>query len=809
MKLVFNKLFIFSLFLLYSSYYGQYPPNTFYKTIAPPVNAVAPGYLSTYDDSSTSTRMLKITQEGGATHSYSKKQTWNIDGTKYKIRSIAIYDAETHEIYKQLDGSGGIYIYDSFWSNTNPNIIYSFREDGKIKLYHVDTEILETLYDLNGVTNIYETVKLGPGEGNIDINDKYVALVGKIRNTEDFSVIVYDLQLNQVVTTKTFTNGWGNGTWAPQFIDWISVSQSGNYVGIMWNHNETSENNPYVDQDGASHYGVEMYNTTNLNYLRRIVKYGNHGDFGFTPTGEEIFVQFWGYIPGEPGSVFSYHLDGSGVDIIHTNEIFSTNGNHLSCRNILRPGWAYLNTDNLGDGHARILAVKLDGSELIENYGHSFESSSSYETYSFPCPNPDGTKVMFKSNFGDNSSTDKICLYEAYPIPFVHSKTLAFNQGATRNEFVVAEDDNNFVSSNNWTIETWVKFDNFNSPSGENHIMRLGGQLFVDSNHKLKVKVDGNYIGGGTALIAGIWYHVAYVRSASEVKLYLNGVTEIAAVGVDDGTASKFLLGSYGSPSTDHNFAGELDEVRLWDVARTNTEINATKDVELTGTEPDLLIYYDFNIGGGDALVNRANSKYNGVLQNMEKQNWVTDSSPVPVELTLFTAVASGDAVVLNWETATEVNNYGFNIESSSDNSNWNNIGFVAGHGNSNSPNSYSFTATEGAKYYRLKQLDTDGGFEYSEVVEVKVTLSYKLAQNYPNPFNPTTTVSFSFPVEVRAKIDVYNNLGQKVMKIANRNLSAGTHSLEFDASNLSSGIYFYKIETADFSKTIKMMFLK
>ena len=806
MKSFFSILLLTMLFGI--TIYGQYPPNTIYSTIAPPANAVAPGYLSTYDDSSTMTRFLKITQEGGVTHSYAKKQPWNIDGTKYKLRSVAVYDANTHAFYKTL---GGLDIYESFWSNTDPDIVYGFTVEGKIRRYNIETEVLELLYDLNGVSQVYEIVKPGPGEANIDISDKYVALVGHVKNTTHLRIIVFDLQLHQVVTTKTLNGVWGNGVDAPQYIDWVSVSQSGNYVGVMWNHNETSEGSPFVDQDGMSHYGVEIYNTTDLVYQRRIAKYGNHGDFGFAPNGDEVFAQFWGDVPGKPGSVHSYHLASNQVDIIHTNQIFNTNGNHLSCRNILRPGWAYLNTDNLNNGHARMLAVKLDGSEIIENFGHSFESSTTYARYSFPVPNPTGTKIMFKSNFGDDSSDNKICSYEAYPIPYTPSKALEFNKNSD-DDYVRAEDSNEFVSGDNWTMEAWVKFNNFNASGNEDHIMRLAGQLFVDSNNKLKVKAGGNYVEGTTVLSVDNWYHLAYVRTATEVKLYLDGNLEITAPGADEGTANRFLLGSYSTVANNTRFSGVMDEVRLWDVARSEAEINAKKDVELTGEELNLLVYYNFNNGIGNGAIDNANAGGNthGILNNMDKSSWVTENTPAPVELTSFTASVVDEKIVLTWATATEVNNYGFEVESKrASTDEWSKIGFVAGHGNSNSPQSYSFTATDGAKNYRLKQIDTDGKFEYSDVEEVEINLSYKLSQNYPNPFNPTTVINFSLPDAGAVKLSVYNTLGQEIKVLKNEDMQAGSYSVPFDGNNLTSGVYFYKLQSKTKALVKKMLFLK
>lgn len=818
MKLVFNNISMVVIILLLSIVaYGQYPPNTIYSTIVPPAGAVAPPYLSTYDDGSTMTRFLKITQEGGATHSYSKTQPWNIDGTKYKIRTIAVYDANTHSLYKSL---GGLDMYESMWSNTDPNIIYGFTIEGKIRRYNIDTEVLDLLYDLNKNTEVYDEVKLGPGEGNIDIHDKYVALITHVKNTSDVRIIVFDLQTYQVVTTKTFEGMWRNADWQHQYIDWVSVSQSGDYLGIMWDHSYATDSNPFVDQNGASHYGVEIYNTINLNYLRRIIHYGNHGDFGFAPDGSEVFVQFYGNVSG--GTVFSYHLDGSGqVDIIHTDNIFNTNGNHLSCRNILRPGWAYLNTDNLNNGHARMLAVKLDGSEIIENFGHSFESSNTYARYSFPVPNPTGTKIMFKSNFGDESSDNKICDYEAYPILSTPSKSLEFNKNSD-DEYVVTEDNTSFVSGSNWTMEAWINFNNFDATGNENHIMRLDAQLFVDNNHKLKVQAGGNYVSGATVLLPNRWYHIAYVRTATEVTLYLDGVQEIVAPGTDAGTSGRLILGSYYTNTTNYRFSGKMDEVRLWDAARTEAEINAKKDVELTGAEADLLVYYNFNNGIGSGVIDNASSGgyKHGVLTNMQNTSWITDDEPLPVELISLTVINSGSAVILNWQTATEVNNYGFEVEKIVDGnihastSNWKTIGFVKGHGSSNSPKEYSFIDSDqlsGVMKYRLKQIDNNGSFEYSDIVTVERNQLSKteLYQNYPNPFNPTTVINYTLSLDGMTKLSIFNILGQEIEVLINKQMRAGSYSIPFDGSNLSSGVYVYKLQLNNQTQVRKMLLMK
>lgn len=186
--------------------------------------------------------------------------------------------------------------------------------------------------------------------------------------------------------------------------------------------------------------------------------------------------------------------------------------------------------------------------------------------------------------------------------------------------------------------------------------------------------------------------------------------------------------------------------------------------------------------------------------------------SPLPVELTSFTAAAKNNVVELKWNTATETNNAGFEIEKNINNR-WNKIGFVEGAGSSSAPKQYLFAdrSQTGTFQYRLKQIDRDGAFNYSTVVEATVTgpNTYSLDQNYPNPFNPATTIAFRTAKAGMTKLTVMDMLGREVAVLINGNISAGDHSASFNASLLGSGIYFYKLETADFTKTMKMTLVK
>jgi len=186
----------------------------------------------------------------------------------------------------------------------------------------------------------------------------------------------------------------------------------------------------------------------------------------------------------------------------------------------------------------------------------------------------------------------------------------------------------------------------------------------------------------------------------------------------------------------------------------------------------------------------------------------------IPVELTSFTASVIDQDVVLNWTTASETNNSGFNVERKSANSTWETVAFVTGFGTTTETKSYSYVDSKlssGTYTYRLKQIDFDGTSEYSNEVLADVTgpVEFALEQNYPNPFNPNTTISYSVAKAGFVNISVYNLLGEKVATLVNTTQEAGRYDVTFDASNIPSGIYFYSIEAGDFKSVKKMTLLK
>lgn len=193
------------------------------------------------------------------------------------------------------------------------------------------------------------------------------------------------------------------------------------------------------------------------------------------------------------------------------------------------------------------------------------------------------------------------------------------------------------------------------------------------------------------------------------------------------------------------------------------------------------------------------------------------DGNAMPVELTSFSAGMDGKDVTLKWTTATEVNNLGFEVERSLDKTEWNKISFVQGHGNSTTQNEYSCIdrtpPRQTSIFYRLKQVNLDGSFEYSSVIETQAaTLSdFRLEQNYPNPFNPGTVITYQVPEKCYARLVLYDALGGRISVLSEAVTEAGIHEYQFDSGKygLSAGVYFYRLITDKFSQTKKMILIK
>lgn len=186
----------------------------------------------------------------------------------------------------------------------------------------------------------------------------------------------------------------------------------------------------------------------------------------------------------------------------------------------------------------------------------------------------------------------------------------------------------------------------------------------------------------------------------------------------------------------------------------------------------------------------------------------------VPVELISFSATIIDSKVKLDWFTATETNNSGFAVERATDLSNFEELIFIGGNGTTLERNVYSYldeSVQSGIYHYRLKQIDFDGSFEYLNTVSVDLGMpgGFVLKQNYPNPFNPITNIEFQLPVSGFISLKVFDVLGNQVKTLINEEKKAGFYQMAFDASDLPSGVYLYKLSTESFSDIKKMTVLK
>ncbi|MBS4036367.1 MAG: exo-alpha-sialidase [Ignavibacterium sp.] len=195
----------------------------------------------------------------------------------------------------------------------------------------------------------------------------------------------------------------------------------------------------------------------------------------------------------------------------------------------------------------------------------------------------------------------------------------------------------------------------------------------------------------------------------------------------------------------------------------------------------------------------------------------LTVEEVIPVELISFNALADQNSVNLNWTTATELNNRGFEVERNIKSQNqleWVTVGFVEGRGTTTEAQNYNFidrNIDAGSYLYRLKQMDFDGTYEYSQRVEVEILrpLDYALEQNYPNPFNPSTTIKYSIPQAGVVRIALYDVLGNEIKSIVDTQQDAGRYEVLLDASGLASGVYYYRIQSGEFNSTKKLILMK
>ncbi len=266
---------------------------------------------------------------------------------------------------------------------------------------------------------------------------------------------------------------------------------------------------------------------------------------------------------------------------------------------------------------------------------------------------------------------------------------------------------------------------------------------------------------------------------------------------------------------------------RFWTVSQSGiSSFSCDADFEyqngdIIGNENNIYLHkYDNPTWVTLGITNAAQNKLSATVTSFS-DFWGADLAAAPVELSSFSASVKNGIVQLSWRTTTETNSSKFDVERKSADNKWMKIGEVAASGNSNSPKDYNFVDKNvmvGKYQYRIKMVDADGSYEYSNVVETEVSqpTEFSLLQNYPNPFNPITTINYSLPIDSRVSLELYSLVGEKVADLVNEAQASGFYSYNFNTSNLNltSGVYLYKLTAVSnsnevFSESMKMLLLK
>jgi len=434
--LIIQFLFGFSI----NTYSQDYPnqvqlPNVNYQNYQAPTVSM-PGYLESFTEDLSGSTITRIgdsnvfgTTSNRIRHNYSKDQTWNSDETLIKLAGYpaAILDAESYEFlfWATIPGYAR-------WSNTEPNIMYGANNNQFLQ-FDVTTNSRVALHTFTE----YSSIDFGYGEGNQDNNDRYVGLIGVSGATK--TAFVYDILNDQVTGSFVIPNG---------DLDWFSMSQSGEYAVLCWRTDGNEAN------EGLKVFDIYMQNE------RHIFDTTPHGDLGYDTYGNEVFVGYGDQAQWDSQySMFMVRLDGGGF----TNLFPYVNGRgiwggHVSCRNIDRPGWAYVSEQCCSTNPVaprEIFAIKLDNSGIIERYGKHHSAPSGYNHESQVVPNRNGTKLLFASNWDDpNIMNDTSSPSFILEFPQTSTQGITVNAG---NDIEICEGESTTLSAtgNGATNYSW------------------------------------------------------------------------------------------------------------------------------------------------------------------------------------------------------------------------------------------------------------------------------------------------------------------------------------------------------------------
>ncbi len=566
-----------------------YPPTTVYDGPKTVPSQAQPGYKQSYIDPVFGTKVTRISDpsmggnEWSWQNTYSKTPAWNSDMTKIVLGyGSFILDATTYNV---ISFSG---IRDEArWSSVDPNIIFYISGGGsggnQFRKLNVTTgaDILLHTFPQN--------IGMGPGEGNLSVGDGWVVL------THGTSATLYDIQNNVVVATRNVGND------AAGVLDWISMSPSGNYIVAIG--------------PAGSAFGVRVYDRVNFGNLgiapRQIDTDGRHADLGYDASGAEVYVAD---CPME-----QIRLDNGVRRNLLPGTAYFWQCGHTSTRNYNLPGWSLYS-----DG-GEVYAIKLDGSGTVRRFAHTHSTADDYLSAVKATFSPDGSKVIWNSDWGDPAATAYAYVAE---MPGTSGSNLALNKPATVSstepggyEAAKAVDGNTGTRwSSTFSDPQWIRVD-LGSTKQINRVV-LNWEAAYGSSYKIQVSSDdmtwtdifstttGN---GGIDDLTGLSGTGRYLRMYGTVRgtTYGYSLWEMEAYGSDaDATAPTVPQGLASSSITSTSFTlswtASTDNVGVtgYEVFKNGTSIGTTATTSMSVTGLSASTSYSMTVRARDAVPN-------------------------------------------------------------------------------------------------------------------------------------------------------------------------------------------------------------
>jgi hypothetical protein len=430
------------------------------------------------------TRIADQTAFGSASldirHHYAKNQPWNFDGTRAMLSSSShpMLDGNDYSIVRTTNTFTPSF---TRWSSVDSNTLYKL--DGiagvtDFRRYTISPNNTTQTYTILETFPDYKDMSIGPSEGNLSIGDRYVAIAarkktGSPNGDADLWVLVYDIQNDVVKSVTPFYNKYAD-------LDWVSMSQSGNYVVFNWRV-ATS-----VSTGGAEVFTLPAVNGDPLDFHLLLTAQKPHADMGYDAAGNEVYVAAE-FDPAYSSTVAisTYRLDNGA----RTTQLTPGGGGspfrpgHVSCRNYKRPGWAYitLNTNNTipplnpAQTMKEVFALRLDGSGTVERFAWTYNNKFDYNSETQGVPNPDGTKIMFASNWGGTDVNSQVYSYVAEWAQVPASNTYQAEDATLIGGGTIESNHGGYNGTGfvNYAVTSSVQFSNVAGLSGGNKTLTI------------------------------------------------------------------------------------------------------------------------------------------------------------------------------------------------------------------------------------------------------------------------------------------------------------------------------------------------